>query len=236
MTISAKDIRLMPIASKDANAMVAQLHYSGKWVRNSQLHLGAFVGPECLGVASFGPPLDKSKVIGLVRDTEWSNFLELNRLALDERLPRNSESRCLAVARKLIFARYPHIEWIISYSDGTQSGDGTIYRAAGFDLTGIRPNRTIFEFSNGVRMAAMSMEAHWSSPRMADLCADLGVRHEYRTRNQWVKLGLAWPLPGYQLRYMTFRDQAVRDRLTVPILPNSAIDDAGARMVRGEAK
>lgn len=82
----------------------------------------------------------------------------------------------------------------------------------------------------------MSMEAHWSSPRMADLCADLGVRHEYRTRNQWVKLGLARPLPGYQLRYMTFRDQAVRDRLTVPILPNSAIDDAGARMVRGEAK
>lgn len=55
--------------------MVAKLHYSGKW--------GAFIASECLGVASFGPPLDKSKVIGLVRNTQWSNFLELNRRALE---------------------------------------------------------------------------------------------------------------------------------------------------------
>lgn len=82
----------------------------------------------------------------------------------------------------------------------------------------------------------MSMEAHWSTPRMADLCRDLGVSHHYRTRNQWVKLGLAKPLPGFQLRYMSFRDQAVRDRLIARILPNSAIEDAGARMVRGDAK
>lgn len=226
----------MPIASRDANAMVARLHYSGKWVRNSQLHLGAFVGPDCLGVMSFGPPMDKSKVLPLVRDTNWYDMLELNRMAFDDRLPRNSESRCLAMARKLIFRQYPNIEWLLTFADGTQCGDGTIYRASGWELSGIRPNRTIYEFANGKRFAAMSLEAHWKSQTVADLCADLGVEHIYRTRNAWVKMGLARPLPGNQLRYMTFRDQSVRERLTVPILPSSAIDDVGARMVRGQAK
>lgn len=42
------------------------------------------------------------------------------------------------------------------------------------------------------------------------------------------------PLPGFQLRYMYFLDPAARARLTVPILPFSAIDAAGARMYRGQ--
>ncbi|MGA1806489.1 hypothetical protein VHN57_01965 [Sphingobium sp. WW5] len=237
MTISAKDIRLMPIASRDANAMVAKLHYSGKWVRNSQLHLGAFVGADCLGVMSFGPSMDKSKVLPLVAGTAWYDMLELNRMAFSDALPRNSESRCLAMARKLIFRQYPNIEWLLTFADGTQCGDGTIYRASGWELSGIRPNRTIYEFPTvGRRYAAMTLEAHWSGETVRQLCRDLGVPHEYRTRTTWCKMGLARPLPGFQLRYMTFRDRSVRDRLTVPILPNSAIDDAAARMVRGEAK
>jgi hypothetical protein len=237
MTISAKDIRLMPIASRDANPLIQRLHYSGTYTRNAQLHLGAFIGDQCHGVMSFGPPMDKSKVLPLVRETPWSGMLELARMAFDDVLPKNAESRCLAMARRLIFAHYPQIEWLLSYSDGTQSGHGTIYQAAGFDLTQVRPNRTIYEFPTiGRRYAAMTLEAHWSGETVRQLCADLGVPHEYRTRTTWCKMGLARPLPGYQLRYMTFRDQAVRDRLTVPILPNSAIDDAGARMVRGEAK
>ena len=42
------------------------------------------------------------------------------------------------------------------------------------------------------------------------------------------------PLPGFQLRYMYFLDQAAMARLTVPVLPFSAIDAAGARMYRGQ--
>ncbi|WP_312250997.1 Mom family adenine methylcarbamoylation protein, partial [Sphingobium yanoikuyae] len=65
MTISAKDIRLMPIASRDANPLIQRLHYSGTYTRNAQLHLGAFIGDQCHGVMSFGPPMDKSKVLPL---------------------------------------------------------------------------------------------------------------------------------------------------------------------------
>jgi hypothetical protein len=42
------------------------------------------------------------------------------------------------------------------------------------------------------------------------------------------------PLAGFQLRYVYPIAHDVRERLTVPVLPYSAIDAAGARMYRGE--
>ncbi len=140
---TAKDIHVAPISSAAANATVKRLHYSGKVVQNSQLHFGVFLDGRLEGVMSFGPSMDKRKVQGLVAGTGWNGFIELNRMAFSDRLPRNSESRALGVAMRLIRKHYPHIEWVISFADGTQCGDGTIYRASGFALTGIRENATL---------------------------------------------------------------------------------------------
>lgn len=146
---SAKDVRVAPISAKDATAIVKRVHYSGKVVQNSQLHLGVFLDGRLEGAMQFGPSLDKRKVQGLVEGTGWNGFIELNRMAFSDRLPRNSESRALGVAMRLIRKHYPHIEWVISFADGAQCGDGTIYRAAGFVLTGIRKNTSIWRAPTG---------------------------------------------------------------------------------------
>lgn len=143
---SAKEILVAPISSKDANALIQRVHYSGKVAPNSQLHLGVFLHGRLEGALQFGPSLDKRKTQALVSDTSWNGFLELNRMAFSEALPRNSESRAIAIALKMIKKKYPHIEWILSFSDATQCGDGTIYRASGFKLCGIRENKTIWKF------------------------------------------------------------------------------------------
>lgn len=44
------------------------------------------------------------------------------------------------------------------------------------------------------------------------------------------------PKEGFQLRYLLPIDPTVPDRLTVPILPFSAIAEAGAGMYRGERR
>ena len=41
-------------------------------------------------------------------------------------------------------------------------------------------------------------------------------------------------VPGFQLRYIYFIDKKWRKRLTVPEIPFSAIDEAGAGMYRGK--
>lgn len=98
----ARDIKLKVIPSKIANSFVKKHHYSGKVVNNSNLHFGAFLDGRLHGVMSYGPPLDKKKVLGLVEGTGWNEMLELNRMAFDEVLPRNSESRCISLSIKLL--------------------------------------------------------------------------------------------------------------------------------------
>lgn len=131
----AKEIIVKVIPAKIANTFIKKHHYSGKVVPNSTLHFGAFLDGKLHGVMSYGPSMKKEGVIKLVEGTGWNEFIELNRMAFDDYLPRNAESHCIAKSIKLIKKNAPQVKWIISFADGTQCGDGTIYRASNFVLT-----------------------------------------------------------------------------------------------------
>jgi len=204
----AKEIIVKVIPTPEANAFVKKHHYSGKVVMNSVLHFGAFLDGKLHGVMSYGNPIDKRNVLPFVRGTKWNEMLELNRMAFDDYLPKNSESRCIAISIRLIKKNAPHIRWILSFSDGTQCGDGTIYRASGFSLCGINKNSTIYRLPNGETIAK-----HGTSKR--DFTG-------------------AEKLKGFQLRYLYFIDKKAKENLTLPIIPFSKIDEIGAGMYKGE--
>lgn len=232
---TAKDIHVAPISAKDAAAIVKRVHYSGTVVQNSQLHLGVFLDGKLEGAMQFGPSLDKRKIQGLVEGTRWNDFIELNRMALSDKLPRNSESRALSIAFRLIRKHYPHIEWIISFADGTQCGDGTIYRAAGFVLTGLVKSENIIRLPDGSAIHKMTLESNPSSAR-----PELGGRSYYDITGgkynfkEYTKAVGGVVIPGFQLRYIYFLNPAARERLTVPVLPFSKISDMGASMYKGK--
>lgn len=209
----AKDIIIKVIPSKIANDFVKKHHYSGKVVNNSQLHFGCFLDNELHGVMSYGPSLDKSKVIGLVKETNWNEFIELNRMAFDKYLPKNSESRCIAYSIRQIKKKAPQIKWIISFADGCQCGDGTIYRASGFVLTDIKKNKTIMINESG----DVKTDIYFNiNPHLKEL------KKTYKS------------MDGFQFRYIYFIDKSCKDKLTVPIIPFSKIDELGAGMYKGE--
>lgn len=258
---SAKDIHVAPISARDAAALVKRLHYSGKVVNNSQLHLGVFLDGRLEGVMQFGPSLDKRKIQGLVRDTGWNGFIELNRMAFSDRLPRNSESRAIGIAMRMIRKHYPHIEWVISFADGTQCGDGTIYRASGFVLTSIKKNDQIWAAPEGETFSRVSLTDGRSkqqqqakniihrvtSPKgpaimramsMRGVCSPgqaekMAVTSGGASMKAYADAGFK-PLDGYQLCYIYFINPAARERLTVPVIPFSKIAEMGASMYRGE--
>lgn len=221
---SAKDIRVAPIGAADADKIVKTFHYSRKTVPNSQLHFGVFLEDRCLGAMQFGPSMDKRRIQPLVRDTKWNGFIELNRMAFSDMLPRNSESRAMSVAFRLMRKAYPHLEWVVSFADATQCGDGAIYRAAGFVLTGIKKNQQILEW-NGQRIAKKTLDNE-NYPR---------PRGKYFSR-YLLETGQATPLAGYQLRYVYFLNPAARERLAVPIVPFDTIQTVGAGMYRGQKR
>jgi hypothetical protein len=234
---SAKDIKVAPIAAWAANALVRRVHYSGKVAANSQVHLGVFLDGRLEGAMQFGPSLDKRKIVGLVAGTPWNGFLELNRLAFTNRLPRNSESRALGIALRMIRKHYPHVQWVVSFADATQCGDGTIYRAAGFVLTGIRKNTTIWVKGDGdetfSRVTRPLRERLIN--RVTNTKGSAARQTGSATMKPFKEMGFR-PLPGFQLRYVYFLDPTARKRLTVPIMPFSTITEMGAGMYRGEMR
>lgn len=232
---SAKDIIVKPISAKAANEVVKSVHYSGKIVPNSTLHFGVFLGARLEGVMSFGPSMDKRKSLAFVEGTQWNGFLELNRMAFSEALPKNSESRALGVALRLIRKHYPHIEWVVSYADGAQCGDGTIYRASGFLLTSIKKNTSMLRFPDGEVYATLSI-TNGSSAVKKRLCEKWGLPlYGAASVAPFKKIG-AELIPGFQLRYIYFLNPEARQRLTVPVLPFSKIDEMGAGMYRGKTR
>lgn len=220
---TAKDIYVAPISQKDAATLVKRVHYSGKIVNNSQLHFGVFLNGKLEGVMSFGSSMDNRRTQALVEGTLWNDFLELNRMAFSEALPRNSESRALSIAFKLIKKHYPNIEWIISFADGTQCGDGTIYRASGFVLTSIKKNTTMLLMPDGSVVADKTLN---NSNNMGKN----GRKGSSIAKEQGAK-----PIQGFQLRYIYFLNPKAKERLTVPIIPFSKIDEIGASMYKGQS-
>ena len=244
--VSAKDILVKPIKAAVANEIVKRIHYSGKIVNNSQLHLGVFLNGKLEGAMQFGPSLDKRKIQGLVEKTPWNGFIELNRMAFSEALPRNSESRAISIAMKMIRKHYPHIEWVVSFADGAQCGDGTIYRASGFVLTGIKRNTQMWKAPNEEVFSRMSLTDGRSEQQQQQ--ARLVVSRVSVTKGKgvskagggasmkaYIEAGFK-PIPGFQLRYIYFLNPEARQRLTVPILPFTKIDEMGAGMYKGRPK
>jgi hypothetical protein len=233
----AKQLIVKPISAQDANRIIKQLHYSGKVVNNSQLHLGVFMGDRCGGAMSFGPSLDKRKMLGLVTGTLWNEFLELNRMAFADWLPRNGESRCIGYAMRWIRKQYPWVKWVVSFADGTQCGDGTIYRASGFVLTGINESFNLCRRAHGVVIHKMTLESAPTKPR-----TELGGKSYFEVTGgkydlpAYTRAVGGVNIPGFQLRYIYFLDPTARERLTVPILPFSEIDKRGAGMYKGQQR
>lgn len=207
----AKDIIVKVIPSKIANEFVKKHHYSGKVVPNSNLHFGCFLDNSLQGVMSFGPSINKKGTINLVKDTKWNEFIELNRMAFSDVLPKYSESRCISVAIRLIKKNAPHIKWVISFADGTQCGDGTIYRASGFKLVSIVDN-TSLRINPKTGEAIHIIQAH-----------HLKMSKEFRT---WKAI------QGKQIKYVYLIDKSCV--LNIPEIPFSKIDEMGAGMYKGK--
>lgn len=114
-----KDIVIKVIPAQVANPFVRRVHYSGKVVNNSQVHFGCFLDGALHGVLSYGPSMVKKHLIGVVEGTGWNEFIELNRMAFDDYLPRNSESYCIAKTLRMLKKNAPQIKWVVSFADGT---------------------------------------------------------------------------------------------------------------------
>lgn len=119
-----------------ANSVIAANHYSRKFYNATYIHLGVFINGNFLGVLQFGYAMNPASASSVVEGTGLDEYLELNRMWLDDAAPHCSESRALSCAFKFIRRRYPKVKWVQSFADERCGKFGAVYQAAGFRYYG----------------------------------------------------------------------------------------------------
>lgn len=121
---------VLQISAAVASPLVIQHHYLHRRPSIS-FAFGLIYDKVLLGVCTFGTPASRQTQISACKEKPES-VIELNRLWVDDSMPRNTESwfvtRCLALLPPRI---------VISYADSAHGHVGYIYRALNFFFAGM---------------------------------------------------------------------------------------------------
>lgn len=119
-----------------ANGVIVANHYSGKFYNATYIHLGLFIEGQFMGVLQFGYAMNPASAGSVVEGTALDEYLELNRMWLDDAAPHCSESRAMSCAIKFIRRKYPKVKWVQSFADERCGKFSAVYQAAGFRYFG----------------------------------------------------------------------------------------------------
>jgi hypothetical protein len=192
-----KNLVIKSIDSKSARKIVELYHYSGKSTQNSQIHFGVFLNERLEGVLQFGPSIDKRRMAENL-GVRFNETLELNRMAFSDRLPKNSESRSIAICLRILKKAYPHLKIVVSFADACQCGDGTIYRASGFKLHSFKKNTSLLKMPDGSIVADKSLndKIYANGKRGTAIAKENGAK----------------PLTGFQMKYLFLFDKCLEKK------------------------
>lgn len=124
------------IERKLANDLIVKNHYSKKFYNATYIHLGVFICGELLGVLQYGYAMNPASCGSVVEGTQMDEYLELNRMWLDDKAERNSESKAISYSLRYIRSKFPKIKWIQSFADERCGCFGIVYQACSFDYYG----------------------------------------------------------------------------------------------------
>lgn len=127
--IGGIDAWIAAVDHKTAARLVVARHYLHRRPPISYA-FGLYVGGKLLGVVTYGTPASRHLQKSACPD-DPSRVIELNRLWLDDVLPRNSESWFVSRTLKMLPPRI-----VVSYADPLHGHYGYIYRALNFRYAG----------------------------------------------------------------------------------------------------
>lgn len=145
----SKDFQVKEIDKNLANKTIIKNHYSRKIYNATYLHLGVFINNEFMGVLQYGYAMNPASCGSVVTGTEMNQYLELNRMWLDDKAERNSESKAISYSIKYIKGKLKTIKWIQSFADERCGGLGIVYQACSFRYYGEHTS-SFWEWDNEV--------------------------------------------------------------------------------------
>lgn len=205
--------KIKTIGPREEEAFIKRWHYSKKVVPNSAIRFGCYHGTELVGVATFGRIIN---CVQLFKSISNRSGLELNRLAMVDSAPKNSESwflsRCILLLRK----HYPWLKFINTWADGARCQGGTIYKACGFYYIRKHKVRDLFELPGGHVIHTIAFNKVYLK-RYHHKLKDIKTTLE-KVRAVFGP-GVKAITAGYQYNFLKFLDLSLKDDMIFKPLP-----------------
>lgn len=140
---SALDLRMQEISMRTAadlnhawHSMLPRTDLGNLLCGNTSVAYGAIWNDAWYAVAIYSQPIVASLCDG--------ETIELRRLAICGEAPKNMATRMLAITRRMLKRKWPHVRRLVSYQ-AVDVHRGTIYKAGGWkpigDIVNARPRR-----------------------------------------------------------------------------------------------
>jgi len=159
---SPLQLDLRNISNTIAGDCYKKWHYLGGTGFLATHNYGVYTEGNLWGCISFGSP--NAKVLkGYYTPETQKGWWEIKRLALSDILPKNSESRVIAIGIKLL-RKIEQVKGIITYADSGVGHTGTIYKASGFTYKGLTDKKSDFfnEWGKPIQRGPVSgMKGEW---------------------------------------------------------------------------
>ena len=161
----------------DITGIFAAHHYKGSRIGGGITQCLAMVYENRVaGGMVLGPPRHSEK---------YPQSIDIRRMACLEDMPRNSESWFLAKGIKWI-KRNTEARGVLSYSDLTQGHEGTIYKAANFDLVGTTsPTKWVEWKGEQYHPRSLSIDRDYSYKMRSALKTGEAVIHTGQPKKIW---------------------------------------------------
>ncbi len=135
------DFYVKEIDRKLANEIIIKNHYSKKVYNGTYIHLGVFYNEKLKGVLQYGYAMNPASCGSVVKGTNKNEYLELNRMWIDDDCKQYAESQAISYSIKYIKKKLKKIKWIQSFADERCGGFGIVYQACSFDYFGEHTNK-----------------------------------------------------------------------------------------------
>ena len=129
------DVHRIPFS--EAKEWILYKHYAHR-IPPISFAFGLYEGLALKGVCTFGSPASHDLIVGAMGEEYTFNFIELNRLVVNDGLPRNALSFFVSQCLKAL----PRPMVVISYADSGKGHHGYIYQATNWIYTGLSKPHT----------------------------------------------------------------------------------------------
>jgi hypothetical protein len=197
-----QSIIVRPIPQLAAKRIIIQNHYLHSFPGCTKLCFGAFSGNRLLGAITFGS--GPANAYRMVEGSSIDDCLTLTRLWLSPELPKNSESRIIAISLRYL-KKYTKLKFLVTYADPVQGHVGTIYQATGWLYTGLSEATPKFDVGDGIVRHSRSF-SHALGSHSLKYLAECGLD---------VKVIPQQP----KHRYIYLTDQSLKSQITTQIRP-----------------